>query len=306
MAVYLDGLPSPKSQRLMRLALNQFAAIASDGAVTDAAALDWREIDYRHTSKARATFMRTYAPEGARVRLSGVKMVLRTAWRLGLIDGDTYHRAVDLDPIRGGSLARGRALAADETEAVFASCQADTTLSGLRDAAMFALFRTGIRVDELVQVNLPGDYIPSRNGAPAMITVRRGKGRKARTAYLAPLYDAVIQAWLAVRGTAPGALICSVLRGKVRIKTLTTAAVYNRCILRAASAGVARFTPHDQRRTTATDLHEDGVPVTDIRDVLGHANVQTTERYIRNDRERAKQAAAMRLANPKNRRSDVD
>lgn len=306
MAVYLDGLPSPKSQRVMRLAVNQAAAIISGGRIADATAIDWTTVGFEQTSKVRAAFMRAFAPEGARVRLTAVKQVLRVAWRLGLIDGDAYHRAVDLDPIRGGSLERGRALEADETQALFDACQADTTLTGLRDAAIFALFRTGVRVQELVDLNLPGDYVPARNGAPAMITIRRGKGRKARTSYLAPAYDAAVQAWLAVRGSAPGSLICSVLRGKVRIKTLTTAAVYNRCILRAESAGIARFTPHDQRRTTATDLDQDGVPITAIRDFLGHASVHTTERYIRGDRERAKQAAAMRLASPQNRRSDVD
>src|SRR6185369_7354431 len=94
-------------------------------------------------------------PAGAKVRLAAVKSCLKVAWQLGLITAECFQRAIDLAPIRGRSLPRGRALTAAELSALFAACAADRRLiRGLRDAAVFALFRTGIRAGELVALDL--------------------------------------------------------------------------------------------------------------------------------------------------------
>ncbi len=46
---------------------------------------------------------------------------------------------------------------------------------------------------------------------------------------------------------------------------------------------------HDCRRTFATELVRHGQPLTIVRDRMGHADVETTERYLgryRSDRDR--------------------
>jgi integrase len=48
-----------------------------------------------------------------------------------------------------------------------------------------------------------------------------------------------------------------------------------------AAAGVARFTAHDLRVSGATHLHREGVPLRDLQLLLGHAELRTTERYVR-------------------------
>ena len=295
-ATYLGSL-KPKGRRIMTTALNQFAALVTAGVITNGADLDWATVGFEHTAYARAEWARKYEPEGARVRLAGVKMTLKAAWRLGLLETERYLRAVDLDPIRGESLQKGRALSGDEMATLYEVCRADRSLVGLRDTAMFALFRTGMRAGELVAVEMR-DYTAARGDEPATIAVRMGKGDKQRYAYLPAPYDALIGAWLDVRGRAPGPLLCSVLSGRVRLTALSEDSIYARCVIRARAAGLAHFTPHDQRRTTATDLYEAGAKLPEIRDVLGHASVQTTQKYLRNDREAAKRAAMARLALP--------
>jgi integrase len=47
-----------------------------------------------------------------------------------------------------------------------------------------------------------------------------------------------------------------------------------------SSSGCDRWTLHGFRRTYATTLHQQGVPLTDIRDLLGHSDIKTTERYL--------------------------
>jgi integrase len=50
-----------------------------------------------------------------------------------------------------------------------------------------------------------------------------------------------------------------------------------RCALRA---GIAYLAPHDLRRTCARLCHDCSGELEQIRFLLGHASVQTTERYI--------------------------
>ena len=45
-------------------------------------------------------------------------------------------------------------------------------------------------------------------------------------------------------------------------------------------AEIPHATPHDMRRTFATRLHNEGVPMAKIQNLLGHGDVSTTMRYI--------------------------
>ena len=48
----------------------------------------------------------------------------------------------------------------------------------------------------------------------------------------------------------------------------------------ASEAGIANLAPHDLRRTCARLCHGSGGELEQIQFLLGHASVQTTERYI--------------------------
>ena len=62
-------------------------------------------------------------------------------------------------------------------------------------------------------------------------------------------------------------------------------------------AGLEHVTPHDLRRSFVTHLLDAGNDLSVVRDLAGHADLQTTARYDRRG-ERAQEAAAATLAVP--------
>jgi site-specific recombinase XerD len=107
-----------------------------------------------------------------------------------------------------------------------------------------------------------------------------GKGNQWRPAYLGLEPATALQAWLAVRGKAPGALFVRIHRsGHIRPARLSTEAVARVVARRAAQAGVGELRPHDLRRALATRLLETGVDVLLVQRILGHRSVATTQIY---------------------------
>ena len=66
--------------------------------------------------------------------LSGLRGVLKQAWRLGYVDVDTYKRAAAVENMRASNVLSGRALAVEEIGKMFNTLTADATPKGLRDA----------------------------------------------------------------------------------------------------------------------------------------------------------------------------
>ena len=58
-------------------------------------------------------------------------------------------------------------------------------------------------------------------------------------------------------------------------------------------AGIEDFRFHDLRHTVGTRLVQRGVDISIVRDVMGHADIETTRRYVHHDT--ARKAAALRL-----------
>jgi integrase/recombinase XerD len=120
-------------------------------------------------------------------------------------------------------------------------------------------------------------YNPSSSGS---MLVRKGKGGKSRMVYLPAGAVAAVDAWVKVRGDAPGALISPVIRGgHVNIRRMTDQAVMVILTKRALNAGVAAIMPHDFRRTFVTNLLTADVDVLTVSKLAGHADPMTTQKY---------------------------
>ena len=270
--VYIARL-APGSRRAMQQALGLLASLAG---VADAERFPWHLLRYPHTQAMRARVAERYAPASANKVLCALRGVLGECFRLGLMSAEDRLRAADVASVRGERLPRGRALTAGELRALFHACDG-ATVRGARDAALLALlYGAGLRRAEAVSITL-GDL----DLATAMVRVM-GKGDKQRAVPLGASVCEALERWLRARGAAPGLLFTPVGKGgAVSLRAMSGQAVL--MILRrlAARSGVARFSPHDARRTFISDLLDAGADLSTVQQLAGHAQVTTTARYDR-------------------------
>lgn len=294
--VYLAGL-SKGSRRTMRGALDTIATLVSDGQA-DAETLPWANLRFQHTQAIRSKLAETYAPATANKMLSALRGALKAAWRLGQLDAESYHRAVDVESVKGETLPAGRAITQGEIAALMGACASDQGPAGVRDGAIIGLlYSCGLRRAELVGLDL-ADF----DAEDGVLTVR-GKRNKERLVYPANGAVLALADWLTVRGDEPGALFWPIRKGgHVKRGRLTTQAVYHVLTVRAEQAGVKELSPHDFRRTFVSDLLDAGADLSVVQKLAGHASVTTTARYDRRP-ERAKREAANLLHVPYRRRT---
>ncbi|MBD1903936.1 site-specific integrase [Funiculus sociatus GB2-A5] len=290
-AVYLSLL-SPGSRLTMRQSLDAIASLLTQGQC-DAMTLNWAALRYQHTAAVQGALLASRKPETVRKMMCALRRVLKEALRLDLMDATAYAKAIDLPQIRSNPELRGRALSEDEIAALFEACHNDLTPAGVRDAALIAILRVGLRRAEVVFLELK-DF----KASTGEVKVRGGKGGKNRTVYLPSDAIALVEDWLKVRGRSPGALLCPTWkRGRIHIRPLTPQAVLMILRKRALEAEVDLFSPHDFRRTFCSDLLDAGVDIVTVASLAGHSSPEVVAKYDRRGEE-TKRKAVEKLSIP--------
>jgi integrase/recombinase XerD len=151
-----------------------------------------------------------------------------------------------------------------------------------RDHALLMLMLgSGLRAAEVCRLKV-GDLVTDDDGDLA-VYVRQGKGRKDRTVPLAPAVAATLRGWLAASGKSPARLRdrdAYLFPG--RNGALTTQRLWQIVTEACGAAGIdtKAISPHALRHTYALTALRRGAGVKHVRDLLGHASVATTERYL--------------------------
>lgn len=286
-AVYLGSL-SFESERTMRSSLNAIAGLLTDGEC-DCFTLDWSKLRYRHTAAVRTALKLRLAPTTVNKMLVALRRVLLEAYRLDLMEMIDYTKAIDLPNVKASGELRGRALTEEEIDSLIESCLSKRTALDLRDAALIAILRIGgIRRQELTHLKLADLDLGSGE-----LIIRKGKGGKRRIVYLTAEALELVEDWLAVRGSEPGALICPVNKGgRVELRHFASDGdgIYKLVRERAIKALVKRFSPHDFRRTFCSDLFDTDTDLFTVQELAGHVSSSTTAKYDRRDEERKRKA----------------
>jgi integrase/recombinase XerD len=151
-----------------------------------------------------------------------------------------------------------------------------STAAGARNRAMLeVLYGTGARASEIVDLDLGSIDL---DDATAILT---GKGNKQRMVPLGGPAVESLRAWLAARiELAPREDAVFVnLRGR----RLTRQTVFDIVKAAADAAGLdpSEVSPHVLRHSAATHMIEAGADIRSVQEMLGHANVSTTQVYTR-------------------------
>lgn len=152
-----------------------------------------------------------------------------------------------------------------------------------RDKAMLELFySSGLRLSELVAINLP-----ELNLAAAQVRVR-GKGNKERQLPIGSMAITALTAWLKVRGsllsaTTPAADQLALFLS-IEHKRISPRQVRERVLHWAKQQGLGQHLhPHMLRHSFASHLLQSSGDLRGVQELLGHANLSTTQVYTHLD-----------------------
>lgn len=142
----------------------------------------------------------------------------------------------------------------------------------LRDLALTEfLYATGLRVSEVVAQDRNSINFITREATVI------GKGGKERTFYLSEICTEYLQQYLQSRSDDNPALFVGIKAPYKRIGKDGIEAALKRL---GKKAGVDNVYPHRYRRTLATNLVQKNVPIQDVAEILGHADLRTTQIYV--------------------------
>jgi integrase/recombinase XerD len=171
-----------------------------------------------------------------------------------------------------------KAISTDAVAAILEAASVGDGPAPLRDRALLeVVYATGARISEAVGLDV--DDVSLDPGQEAVLL--RGKGRKERVVPLGGYAVEAVHAYLvrarsplagAGRGTA--ALFLNTRGGR-----LSRQSAWSILHVAAERAGVDDVSPHTLRHSFATHLLTGGADVRVVQELLGHANVTTTQIY---------------------------
>ncbi len=149
-----------------------------------------------------------------------------------------------------------------------------------RDRAMFTLwFYHGMRISEIEKLRVTD--IDFKNNT---ITIRKSKNGKTRENKMLPTTASRLANWLDIRkGLTLKAghvdYVFSSKYGKHLEKNMLREIWYRYLGRTGIVSGTRTLTPHSARHSFITNALEDGVPIEEVADFVGHDSITTTKKY---------------------------
>jgi site-specific recombinase XerD len=267
----LNSLGSPASRRVYEYAIDQFIAwycseprLAFNRIVV---------VRYRMYLESRSLAANTINQQ-----LAAVRRLAHEAADSGLLSPELAAGISRVKGVKQLGFRSGNWLSAEESSEVL-KCARGNSMRAKRDYAMLALlFGCGFRRSELVGLEL--DEVQMRQGHWAVVDLI-GKGGHIRTVPIPQWVKAALDQWVVAARVTEGRIFRAVARaGKVWGKGISQNVVWYVVKGCCERAGLEHIAPRDLRRTCAKLCHSSGGELEQIQFLLGHASVQTTERYL--------------------------
>lgn len=256
--------------------LDQFAEFAGRRGIGGPDAIDVDSLrDFVYELKASGV-----APASIRRKISALRTYFGFLQAEGVADSDPSE-------LLDGPKARRRlpvVLTAGEVSRLVEAPEGSERLAVRDRAILEMLYGTGVRISELVTLNVRDVDLTEQ------LVLVKGKGSKERIVPFGSMALRAVTSYLhvsrpqLVRGKrgfeAGGALFLNRLG-----RRLTRKGVWEIVRRYVALAGIdKRVTPHTLRHTFATHLLEGGADIAAVQEMLGHADISTTQIYTHLDR----------------------
>lgn len=218
------------------------------------------------------------APATINVRLAAVRRLAYEASDSGLLSPELVAGIRRVKGVKKLGQPVGNWLTAEEGQQLMGAVRTDT-LRGKRDAAMLGLLLgCGLRRSEVADLEI--GTIQQRDGHWAVVDLVAKAGH-VRTVPMPLWVKSSIDSWTSAANIREGRLFRAIRRnGALWGSGVTQNVVWYVVKSCAKRAGINKLAPHDLRRSCARMCHTAGGEIEQIQFLLGHASVQTTERYI--------------------------
>ena len=267
----LNSLGSPASRRVYEYAIDQFIAwYCSEPRLAFNRIVVAR---YRMYLESRGLAANTINQQ-----LAAVRRLAHGAADAGLLSPELAAGISRVKGVKQLGFRAGNWLSAAQSSEVLQRASGEG-MRARRDYAMLAmLFGCGFRRSELVGLEL--GEIQIRQGHWAVVDLI-GKGGHIRTVPIPEWVKAALDQWTRAAGVTEGRIFRAVARtGKAWGKGISQNVVWYVVKTCCEKVGLEHIAPHDLRRTCAKLCHDSGGELEQIQFLLGHASVQTTERYL--------------------------
>ena len=267
----LDSVSSPITKRVYNMALDEFFRWYDQeprGGFTKATLSAWR-VSLEERKLGSSSII---------VRMSAIRKLAAEAMDNGLLAPDLAAGIQRVKSAKSIGVRMGNWLNQKQAQALLNTPDI-TTLKGLRDRAIIAvLLGCGLRRSEVAALTMA--HVKQRDGRWVILDLV-SKHKRVRTVPMPTWTKVAIDAWTARAGVSDGYVFRPVHRGdELQGDRLSEKVVWQLLRPYAAEAGVPGIAPHDLRRTTAKLCRAAGGELEQIQLLLGHASVQTTERYL--------------------------
>ncbi len=273
--VVLNGVTAENSKRNYALALDELSAFCLERQ---------QPVSRTLILALRAAMLdRNLSASTINVKLSAIRKLINEAKRAGVIGAEEAAQMTDVPNVRQQGTRLGNWLTKDQAKELL-TVPDRSTLKGKRDYAILALLvGCALRRNELAMLDV--ETIQLREGRWVLADLC-GKGRRIRTVAVPMWVKQGINAWMIAAGVEDGRLLRRVTKaGKPKGDGLSDWAVWSVVEQTAKDIGIERFGAHDLRRTCAKLCRKAGGDLEQIKFLLGHSSILTTERYLGSEQE---------------------
>ena len=267
----LDAVSSPITRRVYNLALDEF--------------IEWYDKEGRcgftkSTVNAWRSSLESRGLGSSSIngRLSAVRKLAHEAGDNGLLAPEIASAICRVRGSKTTGVRMGNWLSLQQAQ-ILLNAPDTATIKGLRDRAILALLiGCALRRSEVAALALA--RIQQLDGRWCIVDLN-GKHGRIRTVPIPTWVKVAVDAWTSAGRVETGLVFRPINRGgKVWGERITEKVVWQLLRRYASDVGLPGIAPHDLRRTCAKLCRSLGGELEQIQLLLGHASIQTTERYL--------------------------